>query len=205
MQVQQLVVGELSTNCYLVISEDTKRAAVIDPGGDAPLILSAIHKAGVTVDYIIDTHGHLDHVLAAADVQAATKAKIAIHKLDVPLLTNDPTGLADWLGVKLPIFVPDLLLDEGDELRVGDITLRVIHTPGHTPGHITLLTAGAAFVGDVLFAQGIGRTDFPGGSYQQLMESIRTRLLTLDDDTIVYPGHGPATTIGAERRQNPWL
>lgn len=205
MQVQQLVVGELSTNCYLVACEKTKRAMVVDPGGDAPSILSAARRMGASVDYVVNTHGHLDHTLACGAVKEATGAQVLIHPLDAPLLAADPTGLADWLGLRLPLCKPDRYLKEEDELEVGRLRFRVLHTPGHTPGHVTLLGEGAAFVGDVLFAQGIGRTDFPGGSFEQLMESIRNRLLVLDDATIVYPGHGPSTTVGDERRLNPWL
>lgn len=205
MRVEQLVVGELATNCYLVTCEQSERAVVIDPGGDAPGIVRAIKQAKVTVDYIVNTHAHLDHNLACAAVKEATGAKTVIHSLEAPLLSADPTGLAQWLGLKLPLFLPDVLVNEGGEIVAGQLRFQVLLTPGHTPGHITLLSDGAAFVGDVLFHQGIGRTDFPGGSFQQLMDSIRRLLLTLDDDTVVYPGHGPTTTIGAERRDNPWL
>jgi hydroxyacylglutathione hydrolase len=203
--VEQLVVGELSTNCYLVICEETRRAAVIDPGGEASRVLDAVDRAGVTVEYVITTHAHLDHILACSEVSAATGAQIVIHSDEVPLLESDPTGMADWYGIALPVCEPSLTVREGDEIAVGNITFRVLHTPGHTPGHLCLATDGVVFVGDVLFFQGIGRTDLPGGSYPKLMETIRDCLLTLDDSTVVYPGHGPATTIGDERRLNPWL
>lgn len=205
MIVEMLTVGELGTNCFIVVCEETRKAVIIDPGGEARLILNAAKRLQADVQYIVNTHGHFDHTLADDEIKKATGAKLAIHPLEAPVLKSSLQGMATWLRIKLPESQPDLYLNEGDELKVGNIAFKVLHTPGHSPGHITLLTDGKAFVGDCLFYQGIGRTDLPGGSYEQLMESIRNKLLSLGDDTVVYPGHGPITTVGQERRHNPWL
>lgn len=205
MNVEMMAVGELGTNCFIVTCDETKKGVVIDPGGDARLILAAVRRLGVTVEYVVDTHCHFDHVLANDEVLEATGAKLAIHQLELPGLKSSASSLFGWLKVKPPEKVPDLFLDEGDELKVGNIVFQVLHTPGHSPGHITLVADGKAFVGDCLFNQGIGRTDFPGGSHKVLMDSINNKLLPLGDTTLVYPGHGPMTTIGQERRSNPWL
>ncbi|MBI4318911.1 MAG: MBL fold metallo-hydrolase [Chloroflexi bacterium] len=200
-----LAVGMLGTNCVLAVCPETREAVVVDPGDDAEKILRRLGELGATVKYIVDTHGHPDHVLANADLKDATGATLAIHPLDAPLLSSQPGELMFWLPKPMRESVPDLLLNEGDEIQIGTVSLKVLHTPGHTPGHISLVTDGIAIVGDVLFFQGIGRTDFPGGSFPQLMQSIREKLLPLGDDTVVYPGHGPATTIGDERMYNPFL
>lgn len=205
MIVETLTVGQIQTNCFLVVCEDTKKAVVIDPGGDAKLILNAAKRLQASIEYIVDTHGHFDHTLANDEVKQATGAQLGIHRLDVPVLKSSLDGMAGWLGVKVPNSTPDFYLDEGSKLKVGNLTFKVLHTPGHSPGGITLVTDGKAFVGDCLFNQGIGRTDLPGGSYEQLMDSIINKLLPLGNDTVVYPGHGPITTIGQERRLNPWL
>ncbi|MGQ9674752.1 MAG: MBL fold metallo-hydrolase [Chloroflexota bacterium] len=205
MIVEMLTVGQLQTNCFIVVCEDTRKAVVIDPGGDARIILNAVKRLQADVQYVVDTHGHFDHTLANDEVKEATGARLGIHPSELPVLKSSLQGMAAWLRIKLPDTKPDFFLNEGDELKVGNITFRILHTPGHSPGHITLVTDGKAFVGDCLFYQGIGRTDLPGGSYDQLMDSIHNKLLPLGNDTVVYPGHGPITTIGQERRMNPWL
>jgi len=207
--VKMLPVGPLLTNCYIVGCEETKEGAIIDPGGDADRILATVEETGLTVKYVINTHGHFDHILANRKVVEATGAKLAIHPKDEPMLLAKLSGLANFFGLGgiIPSPPPDLLLEEGDELLVGKLRFKVLHTPGHSPGSISLYNEeeGVVFAGDVLFNGGIGRTDLPGGSYRTLMESIRNKLLTLPDETIVYPGHGPPTTIGKERRSNPFL
>jgi hydroxyacylglutathione hydrolase len=203
--IKTLEVGLLGTNCYLVICPETKQAIVIDPGGDAPEILAVAQQEGATIKYIINTHGHFDHTLANAALQKATGATIAIHLLDAPKLQGGPRSLADWLPVPFPKSQAGLMLNDGDVLSVGTLSFDVLHTPGHAPGHIVLVGHGAAFVGDVLFFQGIGRWDLEGGDYQQLIRSIQDRLLVLPDETLVYPGHGPSTTIAQERSYNPYI
>jgi hydroxyacylglutathione hydrolase len=202
---RQLVVGPIQTNCYVVADEATATAAVIDPGGDVEDILAAADEMGVEIRYVINTHAHFDHTAGDADLIAATHARLALHAADAPLLAHG--GGADLfgiLGVSSPR--PDLLLKEGDALQLGETELRVIYTPGHTPGGISLYSESGAsvFSGDCLFYAGVGRTDLPGGDYDTLMTSI-SRLLDLPDDTIVYPGHGPTTTIGEEKANNPFL
>lgn len=206
MIVETLPVGPLQTNCYLVGCEATRLGAVIDPGGDAAEILSAIGRHRLKLEYILLTHAHFDHISGVAELVEATHAPIALHPGDLPLLRA--RGGAAMFGIFMrPSPEPNVALSEGQVIEVGALRLNVLHTPGHTPGHVTFheRTAKAAFDGDVLFMQGIGRTDFPGSSYQQLMDSIRNKLFTLPDDTTIYPGHGPATTVGEERWSNPFL
>lgn len=205
MKTIQLEVGSLGTNCYIAWCENTKKAVVIDPGGDAPLILAAIQREGLKVEAIINTHGHADHVMANTKIQETTGAPLWIHSADADMLGSGSRNLSAFLGGATSCGTADRLLKDGDVLTVGEFSFTVLHTPGHTPGGICLLTDKIVFVGDTLFAESIGRTDFPGGSYSQLINSIKTKLMTLEDDVKVYPGHGPATTIGWERRQNPFI
>lgn len=206
MILETLPVGPLQTNCYLIGCTDTRLAAVIDPGGDAAEILSAIERHQLVCTHILLTHAHFDHVGGVADLAEATGAAIALHPSDLPLLKAK--GGAAMFGIFVrPSPEPTLALAEGQVIEIGQLRLNVLHTPGHTPGHVTFHEprARAAFDGDVLFQMGIGRTDFPGSSYRQLMDSIRNKLFTLPDDTAIYPGHGPATTVGEEKWNNPFL
>ncbi len=204
MIVKGLVVGPLQVNSYLAGCEETREGIIIDPGGDAPAILSQIQALGLNIAYIVNTHGHIDHVAANRAIKEATGASIAIHRHDAPWLTSPQGGLALVLGVT-PGPPADILLEEGGEVRFGNISLKVLHTPGHTSGGISLLGKGVIFTGDALFNMGIGRTDLPGGDFKTLIESIKTKLFTLPEETVVYPGHGPATTIGREKRANPFV
>ncbi len=205
MIVKMLHVGMLQTNCYIVGCEETKEGIIIDPGGSAKDILAEVERLGLNIEYVINTHGHFDHTLANKEVVKATGAPLAIHSADAPLLTQG--GGALFFGIMGKASPPaDMMLEEGQVLTVGNIELKVLHTPGHSPGSICLYNGeeGVLFDGDVLFNMGMGRYDLPGGDYRVLMASIQ-RLLTLPDETTVYPGHGPATTIGRERRSNPFL
>jgi hydroxyacylglutathione hydrolase len=204
--VETLPVGPLQTNCYLVGCEETRLGAVIDPGGDAAEILSAVERRKLALKYILLTHAHFDHIGAVAELVQATHALAALHPYDLPLLRA--RGGAALFGIFMrPCPDPDIELADGQVIEVGTLRLKVLHTPGHTSGHVTFYEAQAraAFDGDVLFQQGIGRTDFPGSSFQQLMDSIRSKLFALPDDTTIYPGHGPATTVGDEKWSNPFL
>ena len=205
MKVLQLEVGSLGTNCYIAFCEKTKKAVVIDPGGDAARILALVNREGLAVEAIINTHGHADHVLANVKVQEGTGAPIWIHSADADMLGSGSRNLSAYMGASTACGAADRLLADGEVLTIGDFTLKVLHTPGHTPGGISLLSDKVVFVGDTLFAESIGRTDFPGGSYSQLIQSIKTKLMVLDDDVKAFSGHGPATTIGWERRQNPFI
>ncbi len=210
MIVRTLMVGPLQTGCYLVLDGETGPGAIVDPGGDADRILDAAE--GIEIRYVINTHGHFDHIAANAEVMRALSERqqvppeLVAHEKALPLLAED--GGAALFGFHVPSSPePDRLVGEGDELVLGTSCLSVMHTPGHSPGSISLYCAdeGLIFVGDVLFQRGVGRTDLPGGSWMTLIESIKDKLFALPDDTVVYPGHGPSTTIGAERRGNPFL
>lgn len=205
MKIIQLEVGNLGTNCYIAYSEQTKQAVIIDPGGGLDRIMAAVNREGLKVEAIIDTHGHADHVLGNVKLQEMTGAPLWIHEADADMLGSGSRNLSAFIGTATHCGKADRLLKDGEILNVGDFSLTVLHTPGHTPGGISLLAGKDVFVGDTLFAESIGRTDFPGGSYSQLIHSIQAKLMVLDDDTKVYPGHGPATTIGWERRQNPFI
>ncbi|MCS6861362.1 MAG: MBL fold metallo-hydrolase [Abditibacteriales bacterium] len=206
MKVETYRVGPMDNGVYLIIDEATQRAALVDPSFESEFILDVIRERGLTLEWILNTHGHYDHVVNNAFFKRATGAPLAIHADDVPFL-EDMRGQAMWMGMEhvedSP--PPDRLLEEGDVVQVGNLYLHVRHTPGHSPGGVTFVAQTVAIVGDVLFAGGIGRTDLPGGDAETLFHSIRTQLFTLPDDTIVLPGHGPSTTIGHEKRTNPFL
>ncbi len=204
MIIRKLAVGPLFSNCYIVGSETTGEGMVIDPADEAENILKAVREAGLEIKVILLTHGHPDHVGAVKPVKDATGAEVAVHADDAPWLTQQPLSLVFGPAYPTPD-PPDHLLHEGDVISAGELRFKVIHTPGHTPGGICLLGEGVLFSGDTLFNTGIGRYDLPGGDYDRLMETLRTKVMPLPDETLVYPGHGPETTIGAERRGNPFL
>lgn len=201
-----LPVGLIQTNCYVVGCPETKLGAVIDPGGHPKRILAEVNRLGLAIKYVLNTHAHFDHTDANGAIVQATGAPLALHPDDLTLL--QASGGAAFFGLRAdPSPPPDLELHDGDELRVGTLRFEVLHTPGHTPGHVCFYEAdeGVLFDGDVLFYRGIGRADLPGGSHQQLLQTIRDVLFSLPDETKVLSGHGPATTIGDEHRLNPWL
>lgn len=204
MIVKKVVVGPFASNCYIVGSESNKEGVIIDPGDDAEEILKNVKDLGLDIKLIVLTHGHIDHTGAVKEVKAATGAEVAIHTDDAKSLQEQLLGRLFGLSYPPPP-PPDWLLKDGDSIDIGDLHFLVVHTPGHSLGGICLLEEGVVFSGDTLFNYGIGRTDMPGGSYSQLMNSIHTKLMILPDNTTVYPGHGPETTIGTERRSNPFL
>lgn len=205
--VKGLEVGVVAANCYLLICPDTRQAVLMDPGDEPSRILGLVEQEKVQVVHIINTHGHVDHIGANKAVKEATAASILIHELDAPALIDPRRSLSLYTGGREAGPPADRLLQEGDTIQVGSITLHVLHTPGHTPGGISLYepTAEVVFTGDTLFAGSIGRTDFPGGSYQEIIRSIKEKLLVLPPATIVYPGHGPSTRIEIEAQTNPFL
>lgn len=205
MIIKKLEVGPIMANCFILGCEDTREAVVIDPGDDADQILMILAKEKLTVKYLINTHGHFDHVGANRRMKEVTGAKLAIHPDDVPMLSELSRSAASFGLSAENSPEPDLLLHDKDTVRFGNITLTVIHTPGHSRGGIALYTPGHLFAGDTLFAGSIGRTDLPGGDYDTLIASIKRKLLVLPDDTVVYTGHGPETTIADEKRMNPFL
>jgi len=203
--IKELVVGLIMTNCFIVGCEKSREAIVIDPGGDVDKILDATYESNLNIKYIVNTHGHFDHTGGNKAIKEATGAEILIHRFDAPMLRQiSMTAMA--MGIILEDSPPaDLTVDEGDEIRFGKISLRVIHTPGHSPGGISLYTDGIVFVGDTLFYGSIGRTDLPGSSFPTLISSIKEKLFPLGDHVRVYSGHGPTTTIGTEKRINPFV
>lgn len=205
MIIEKLAVGPIMANCFILGCEETREAVVIDPGDDADRILMLLAKNELKVKYLINTHGHFDHVGANKRMKEATGAELAIHGDDEPMLTQLSSN-ALMFGLSAENSPPaDIILKDGDEISFGNITLKVIHTPGHSMGGICLYTPGHLFAGDTLFAGSIGRTDLPGGDYDTLISSIKEKLLHLDEKTIVYTGHGPETMIGAEKAMNPFL
>lgn len=230
MEVKTLVVGPIQTNCHIV-SCGGGECMIVDPGGDASRIIAYLRAAKLKVKYIVNTHGHCDHIMANPELkQAYPAAEILIHKLDAPALTDGNQNLSLFLGTSFSSPPADRFIAEGDMIEVGACRFKVIHLPGHTLGHICLIyeppgifvvqggiesriqskrggerAVPVVFSGDTLFAGGIGRTDFPGGSHNALISGIRKKLFTLPDDTIVYSGHGPETTIGEEKRSNPFF
>ena len=206
MILQTLVLGPVQTNCYMVVCEQTRKAAVIDPGYSAPKILSAVEALNATLELILLTHAHFDHIGALADLAEATNAPVAMHPLDLPLLRADGGARAFYFTIR-PAPDPTITLEHGKIHEVGALRFETRFTPGHTPGHVVfyLEKEKAVFDGDVLFQGSIGRTDFPGGDFDTLIHSIRTQLFTLPDEVVVYSGHGEPTTIGAEKRYNPFL
>ena len=205
MIIKTLPVGPIMANCFIVGCKETLEAAVIDPRDEAEKILGLVAELDLTVRFIINTHGHFDHVSANKGVNAATKAPILIHALDAPMLEIISASAANWGLSAENSPSPDRTIDDGDTITFGKITFKVIHTPGHTPGGISLFADGRVFVGDTLFAGSIGRTDFPGGDFETLKSSIQDKLFKLGDDVRVFTGHGPETSIGRERQHNPFV
>jgi glyoxylase-like metal-dependent hydrolase (beta-lactamase superfamily II) len=203
--IKTLAVGPIQANCHILGCEETLAAAIIDPGDESDRILHALAESSLTAKLIINTHGHFDHVSANKRLKEVTGAPILIHSLDAPMLDQLSSSAAAWGFTSDNSPKPDKELNDGDEVEFGHTSLKVIHTPGHTPGGIALYAPDFVFVGDTLFAGSIGRTDFPGGSFKTLKESIRKKLFGLGDHVKVYTGHGPATTIGEERRANPFV
>ncbi len=205
MIIEKLTVGPIQANCFILGCEKTKEAVVIDPGDEADRILLTLAKSELKVKYILNTHGHFDHVGANKRLKEVTGADLMIHKEDVPML-EQLTATAGSFGLSAENSPgPDKLLEEGQTITFGEITLQVIHTPGHSLGGVSFYTDSALFVGDTLFAGSIGRTDLPGGDYGVLIASIQNKLFSLGDDVTVYTGHGPETTIGVEKRTNPFV
>jgi hydroxyacylglutathione hydrolase len=206
MIFRALEILPLGTNCYLVASEQTRDGMVIDAAGDASRILSNIRELGLKISLIVATHTHPDHIGAVSPLVEATGARFAVHTAEAKNLQSE--DFSRFIAID-PSFKqppqPDRLLEDNDTIVIGDLKFQVLHTPGHSPGGICLAGYGVVYSGDALFNAGIGRTDGPGGDYNLLISSLRTKLLVLPEQTIVLPGHGPRTTIGQERLSNPFL
>ncbi|MGE5396505.1 MAG: MBL fold metallo-hydrolase [Chitinophagales bacterium] len=206
MILKGIEVGGIGTNCYIIGCEETMEAAIIDPGGSAAGIMRIVDQENLTIKYIINTHGHVDHIGGNAKIKEKTGAEILIHGDDARMLTSSAANFSLMMGNIITSPAADRLLKEGDIIKIGNtVELEVIHTPGHSPGGICLKTGNIIFVGDTLFNGSVGRTDFPGGSMKVLINNINEKLMCYEDDVVCYPGHGPATTIGYERKYNPFL
>jgi len=202
LEYELVVVGALEANCYLVFSPETRGCAVIDPGAEAEKIFAAVTALGVEPKIILNTHGHIDHTGANKDVKERFDIPLYIHSADAELLRSE-----EYLELSLMLDAkhspsPDRLLEDGDQIEVGGFSLRVIHTPGHTPGSVSFYGDGLLFSGDTIFCGGVGRTDLPGGSRKELELSIREKIFVLPERTVVLPGHGPHTTVGDEKAYN---
>jgi glyoxylase-like metal-dependent hydrolase (beta-lactamase superfamily II) len=205
MKCEMVVVGALETNCYLVYCEETLECAVVDPGADPEKIIHKISELGLKPVILINTHGHVDHVGANKDIKKKYDIPLCIHSLDNKMLDNIlASAMGLFLGAKKSP-KPDRYLEEGETIPIGHFFLKVIHTPGHSPGSISLSGDGFLLSGDLLFCGGVGRTDLPGGSWSVLEDSIRNRIFNFPDDTVVLPGHGPATSVGQEKMANPFI
>jgi len=209
LQVQTFTVGALFTNCYVASCEKTREAILIDPGfnseKEAQQVFRYIERKGLHIKFIVNTHGHPDHTCGNVLAKKKLGAPIMIHELDTAMLGERGRTVNQIFGFEDYSSSADVLLHDGDVVNFGEELLKILHTPGHSPGSISLLGRNLVFTGDTLFAGSIGRTDLPGGSFREIIQSIKKRLAVLPDHFVVYPGHGPATTVGAEKRTNPFL
>ncbi|MGA1794706.1 MAG: MBL fold metallo-hydrolase [bacterium] len=197
--IKTLACGPLGVNCYIAGSIEERKVVIIDPGGNAPEITQFIEQEGLVPTLIIATHGHLDHIMAIPELSERWGVPVACHTDEIPVFLEPDPLLKGFFGGGYTPFKPEKALNDGDMIRIGTHTLEVIHTPGHTPGSICLLCPPLLFSGDTLFRQGVGRTDFSGGSYNALVHSIRNRLWTLPDELILLPGHGEPSVLGEEK------
>lgn len=200
MEIKKVIAGIYGANCYIVMDKDTSEAVVIDPGGDVDDIVKVIKNIGAKVKYIFLTHGHVDHTSGVSELKEITNAVVCISKKDDDLITK-----GEYLFGPLIKGGADKLLSDGDIIKISNIQIKCVDTPGHTPGGMSFLIGNCAFTGDTLFAGSIGRTDFIGGDFNAIINSIKSKLLCLPDDTIVYPGHGSGSTINKEKLNNPFL
>lgn len=205
MILKQMAVGPIMANCYILGCEETREAAVIDPGDETDRILMALAKEKLTVKHIINTHGHFDHVGGNRKLKEATGAPLCIHAGDAHMLSQLSAAAASFGLSSDNSPEPDKTLEDGDQIKFGNIALNVLHTPGHSPGSVSLHTDKMVFVGDLLFSGSIGRTDLPGGDFGTLVASVKNKIFPLGDDVVVYSGHGPETSVAQEKKFNPFV
>jgi hydroxyacylglutathione hydrolase len=205
MNIHKFTIGNFAVNNYLVHAVNSSKAILFDAGEDTEVILKKIDQLKLDLKYLVNTHGHSDHIAGNNKILQNTDAQLLIHQDEVEYLSDPTLNLSGFLGINLYSPPPDKLLKDGDIITLDSLSFWVVHTPGHTPGHISLVADEHAFVGDVIFQGSIGRTDFPKASGQQLIESIRNKIYQLPDNTILYPGHGPNTSVGEEKRSNPFV
>lgn len=198
-------VGDYEMNTILVWDEATRNAALFDPGGEVRESVKFALDRGLQIDWIVNTHGHVDHILENGLAKSLLKAPLLIHAADRPLLLDPTLNLSAFTGADVVSPDADQLIAEGEELRIGGETLQMFHVPGHSPGSVVFYQPGLLIAGDTLFRGSVGRTDFPGCSADVLYENIRKKIYVLPNDTVVYPGHGPATDVGSEKRTNPFV
>lgn len=204
IRLRSFVSGPFETNCYIIWDQVTSKAVIVDPGGGRGQVISIVTSANLHVEMILLTHGHPDHSFYAGSLAEHYSVGIAMHEADIPQLTESlPIAEMFYDMSEYVSFEPSRLLNNGDTIQLGQSKIEVIHAPGHTPGGLCFLTDAGVLCGDTVFAGSRGRTDLPGGSYGQLMDTIKNKILTLSDNTHLYPGHGPSTTVGKERRTNP--
>ena len=204
--IEGRAMGAMGANCYLYACMESKKAVIIDPGADGKRIYRWVLEKGLKVDYILLTHGHVDHIGAVDELRELLgEVSVGIHAGDAGMLTDGKQNLSSYFGPGLVLKKADFLLQDGQELAIGKEVLKVISTPGHSPGGVCFLCSEGLFSGDTLFAGSIGRTDFPGGSMDQLLDGVKKKLLILPEETRVFPGHGEETSIGEEKRDNPFL
>lgn len=205
MIVEKLSSGVYGANCYIVASENTKDGIVIDPADNTEGLLELIKNKDLNIKYIILTHGHGDHIGGIKELKESTNSEILIHKEDKEMLENKELNLSSQMPMVTVEIKPDKVLEDGEIIDFGSLKAEIIHTPGHTKGCICIKIDNNIFTGDTLFKGSIGRTDLYGGSYESIISSIKDKLMAYDDETKVYPGHGPMSTIGYERNTNPFL
>jgi hydroxyacylglutathione hydrolase len=208
MFLKQMQVSAMAVFAYIVGDEQSGEGLVIDPAANVSGIIATAEKNNINIRYIVNTHGHVDHISGNTEMKQKTDARIIIHEEDADMLVSTPAMILRMFGAKKSP-PADITVKDGDDITVGNVKLKVLHTPGHTPGGICLLTEGHVFTGDTLFTGAVGRTDLPGGSWKVMLRSIQEKLLTLPDDTKVLPGHNygtvPVSTIGQEKKHNPYL
>lgn len=198
-----LPTGMFGSNCYII--GDKGEGVIIDPGVETSEILDAAEREGLKIKYIILTHAHIDHICSVDEVREKTGAKVVVHEADIPALNDPRLNVSHYTGQGRTFKAADMQVRDGDIIKAGDMVLEIIHTPGHTPGGICIKTGNMVFTGDTLFKMSVGRTDLGRGNMDQLIHSVKNKLLTLPDETVVYPGHGESTTIGDEKRSNPFI